>query len=97
MKTIKLTHNTGACHIHIGDKIIQHITNTEWAKNGNQFTIIIDKNVRSLYAKKIENDIRFILTANRMSSIDIKITITFFLFKKIPMTPRKKIIAPRDK
>lgn len=58
MKTIKLTHNTGACHIHIGDKIIQHITNTEWAKNGNQFTIITDKNVRSLYAKKIEDDLK---------------------------------------
>ena len=44
-----------------------------------------------------ENDIKFILTAKRISSIDIKITITFFLFKKIPITPKKKIIAPNDK
>ena len=44
-----------------------------------------------------ENDIKLILTANKISSIDINITITFFLFKKIPITPKKKIIAPNDK
>ena len=47
--------------------------------------------------EKIENDIKFIFTANKISSIDINITITFFLFKKIPITPKKKIIAPNDK
>ena len=45
----------------------------------------------------IQNDIKLIFTANRISSIDIKITMTFFLFKKIPITPKKKIIAPNDK
>ena len=47
--------------------------------------------------EKIEKDIRLIFTANKISSIDIKITITFFLFKKIPITPKKKIIAPNDR
>jgi hypothetical protein len=37
------------------------------------------------------------LTASKINSIDIKITITFFLFKKIPIVPRKNIIAPKDK
>ena len=45
----------------------------------------------------LENDIKFIFTANSISSIDIKITITFFLFKNMPITPRKKMIAPKDK
>ena len=39
--------------------------------------------------EKIEKDIRFIFTASKISSIDIKMTITFFLFKKIPITPKK--------
>ena len=47
--------------------------------------------------EKIENDIKFIFTANNINSMDINITITFFLFKKIPITPKKNIIAPRDK
>ena len=45
----------------------------------------------------IEKDIKFMLTASSINSIDINITITFFLFKKIPITPKKKIIAPNDK
>ena len=49
------------------------------------------------YPEKIENDIRFIFTDNNINSMDINITITFFLFKKIPITPKKNIIAPRDK
>ena len=47
--------------------------------------------------EKIEKDIKFIFTANNISYTDIKITITFFLFKKIPITPKKNIIAPKDK
>ena len=47
--------------------------------------------------EKIENDIKLIFTANKISSIDINITITFFLFKKIPITPKKNIIAPSDR
>ena len=47
--------------------------------------------------EKIEKDIRFIFTASKISSIDIKMTITFFLFKKIPITPKKNTIAPKDK
>jgi hypothetical protein len=47
--------------------------------------------------EKIENEIKFILTAKRINSIDIKITITFFLFKKIPIIPKKKIIAPKER
>ena len=47
--------------------------------------------------EKIEKDIKFIFTASKISYIDIKITIIFFLFKKIPITPKKKIIAPKDK
>ncbi len=46
---------------------------------------------------KIENDIKLIFTASKINSIDINITITFFLFRNIPITPKKKIIAPRDK
>ena len=45
----------------------------------------------------IENETRFILTAKRISSTDIKITITFFLFKKIPSVPSEKMIAPKVK
>ena len=41
--------------------------------------------------EKYENAIKFILTPNKINSIDIKILITFFLFKKIPVTPNKKI------
>ena len=47
--------------------------------------------------EKIENDIKFIFTARSISSIDINITITFFRLRKIPMTPKKNIIAPNDK
>ena len=46
---------------------------------------------------KIEKETKLILTANRISSIDIKITTTFFLFKNIPITPIVKIIAPNVK
>jgi hypothetical protein len=47
--------------------------------------------------EKIEKDIKLMFTASRISSIDIKMTITFFLFKKIPIMPKKNIIAPKDK
>ena len=43
---------------------------------------------------KIEKDTKFMFTANNISSILIKRTITFFLFKKIPTRPIVKIIAP---
>ena len=46
--------------------------------------------------EKIEKDIKFIFTASKINSIDINITITFFLFKKIPITPKKKLIAHKD-
>ena len=45
--------------------------------------------------EKIEKEIKFIFTAKRINSIDIKITITFFLFKNIPTTPMVNINAPR--
>ena len=45
--------------------------------------------------KKIEKDTKFILTAKRISSTDIKIIITFFLFKKIPTIPIANIIAAK--
>ena len=44
---------------------------------------------------KIEKEIKLMFTAKRINSIDINITITFFLFKKMPITPKKKTIAPR--
>ena len=47
--------------------------------------------------EKIENEIKLIFTDSKINSTDIKITITFFRFKKIPITPRKKIIAPSVK
>ena len=34
-----------------------------------------------------EKDTKFIFTAKSINSIDIKIVMTFFLFKKIPNTP----------
>jgi hypothetical protein len=46
---------------------------------------------------KIEKETRFILTAKSISSIDIKIIITFFLFSKIPISPIIKIIAARNR
>ena len=45
--------------------------------------------------EKIEKEIKLIFTANKINSIDIRITITFFLFKNIPTIPKEKIIAPR--
>ena len=42
--------------------------------------------------ENIENDIKLIFTANKINSIDIKITITFFLFKNIPTIPKEKIL-----
>ena len=45
----------------------------------------------------IENDTRLIFTARRISSILIKITIIFFLFKKIPTTPIVNMIAANVK
>ena len=51
----------------------------------------------SISPEKIENDIRFMFTDKSISSIDINITIMFFLFKNIPITPRKNMIAPNDK
>ena len=47
--------------------------------------------------ENIENEIRFMFTAKRINSIDIRITITFFLLRKIPITPKKKTIAPNDR
>ena len=47
--------------------------------------------------KKIEKETRLILTATNKSYMDIKITIKFFLFRKIPITPIVKIIAPKIK
>jgi len=47
--------------------------------------------------KNIEKDTKLMLTASKISSILINITIIFFLFKKIPTTPIVKIIAPRVK
>jgi hypothetical protein len=47
-----------------------------------------------IYAEKA---IKLIFTDNKMSSIDIKIIIKFFLFKNIPKTPKVKIIAPRKR
>ena len=45
--------------------------------------------------EKIEKEIKLIFTANKINSIDIRITITFFLFKNIPTIPKEKMIAPR--
>tara|TARA_B100000579_G_C22697214_1_gene788013 strand:+ start:289 stop:726 length:438 start_codon:yes stop_codon:yes gene_type:complete len=44
-----------------------------------------------------EKATKLIFTDNRMSSIDIRIIITFFLFKKIPKTPKVRIIEDRIK
>ena len=56
----------------------------------------LDKDIHEK-KEKIEKEIKFIFTARRISSMDIKITITFFLFKNIPIIPKKNIIAPKDK
>ena len=53
--------------------------------------LMIDSLPRLLNATKL------ILTDKRISSTDIKIIITFFLFKKIPIIPITKIIADRVK
>ena len=47
--------------------------------------------------EKLEKEIKFIFTDRRINSIDIKIIITFFLFKKIPNTPSMNNIAPRKR
>ena len=41
------------------------------------------------------NDTKFIFAERRISSIDIKITIKFFLFKKTPISPIVNIIIER--
>jgi hypothetical protein len=46
---------------------------------------------------KIENETKLMLTAKRISSIDIKITITFFRLRKIPIIPIEKITTPKIK
>ena len=43
----------------------------------------------------IEKETKLIFTANKISSILIKITMIFFLLRNIPTTPIVKIIAPR--
>ena len=47
--------------------------------------------------KKIENATKFIFTAAKINSRDIKTMITFFLFKKIPKTPMTNRIAETTK
>ena len=47
--------------------------------------------------EKIENEIKFILTAKKSVLLTLKLQLHFFLFKKIPSIPKKKIMAPRDK
>ena len=42
-----------------------------------------------------ENPTKFILVANNINSIDIKIEIIFFLFIKIPRKPIEKIIEDK--
>ena len=44
-----------------------------------------------------ENPTKFILVANSINSIDIKIDIIFFLFIKMPRKPIEKIIEDRIK
>ena len=45
----------------------------------------------------VENATRLMLTASRMSSIDINMTITFFRFRKMPNTPIVNRIAATDR
>ena len=45
--------------------------------------------------KNIEKATKLMLTANKISSILINITMMFFLFKKIPTIPIVNIIAPK--
>ena len=40
----------------------------------------------------MEKDIKLIFTAKRINSIDISITITFFLFKKFLKYPERKLL-----
>jgi hypothetical protein len=47
--------------------------------------------------KKYEKETRLILTDRRMISIDINIIITFFLLRKIPITPMLKRSADNIK
>ena len=47
--------------------------------------------------EKIEKETKLIFTANNISSIDINIIITFFLFRKIPTIQIVKIIAAKVK
>ena len=47
--------------------------------------------------RNTEKEIKFMFTDKSMSSIDIKIMITFFLLRKIPSTPIVKMIAARNK
>ena len=50
------------------------------------------------FAKRLDQlGANLILTARSINSIDINIMITFFLFKKMPRTPKVNKIAPRNK
>ena len=64
---------------------------------GLAIIVVYYRNAGTIRVEEIENEIKLIFTDSKINSTDIKITITFFLFKKIPITPRKKIIAPKDK
>ena len=47
--------------------------------------------------RKWENATKLIFTANKISSIDIRTTITFLRLIKMPKTPRVKTSAERNK
>ena len=60
-------------------------------------SFLLKKRIKRSIKNADENEIKLMLTAKRINSIDIKITITFFRFKKIPNVPKKNMIAPNDK
>jgi len=45
----------------------------------------------------VENATKLILTASRMSSIDIRMMMTFFRLRKMPKMPSVNRIAPTDR
>ena len=90
----KESNNVLTLNINVDKKRI--VKNKNIKNEITDYEIVISTEVKySLLGKTKET--RFIFTAKRISSTDIKITITFFLFKNIPRVPNEKIIAPKVK
>ena len=99
-RALAIDPNAAAVHYNLG---VVHAKSERWEKARSAFNQAIALDAKhagardGLNYKSYSEAIKLILTARSINSIDINIIITFFLFKKIPSTPRVNKIAPRNK